>query len=113
MTATAQIVARRENRPPNLPRKTQVCKSVASEFYDAPHWDELAAKHLSRYTLPAWDVPCDPEAMRRWLGRLDLTERQYEKLTATSLDDFITLNRCWPLRAWIGLMLEAKQEAER
>jgi len=46
--------------------------------------------------------------MRRWLDRLDLNERDHLRVTATSLDDFIAMNPAWPLRAWIGLMLEIR-----
>jgi hypothetical protein len=47
--------------------------------------------------------------MRRWLDRLDLTERDHLRIASTSLNDFIDLNPSWPLRAWIGLMLEARE----
>lgn len=79
------------------------------DFLDGPAWDYLGRKHISKFILPSWADPCTPQEMRRWLSRLDLSERDYEKLTATSFEDFIALNPDWPLRAWIGLMCEAKQ----
>lgn len=109
-TTPAQIVARRKNIPRNLSGKTRGHRQAAPRFYDAAHWNELAAKHLPRYDLPAWGVPCDMEAMRRWLERIGLSEKRYEKLTATSLGEFIELNPSWPLRAWIGLSLELNED---
>lgn len=110
MTAV-QIVAQRENAPQYFPRKTQARAPALPKFCDAEHWDELAAKHLPRYDLPSWDVPCSPEAMERWLDRLDLSERDYLSMTGLKrLDEFIKLNPNWPLRAWIGTVLEIREE---
>lgn len=112
-TTQTKIVARRENAPQKLPRKTQVRAAVAPKFCDAAHWDELAAERLPRYDLPAWDAPCEPVAMRRWLDRLNVTEAEYMRRTGTSLADFCELNPEWPLRAWIGTVLEMHEEAQR
>jgi len=105
-TEPPQIVARRENAPPKLSGKNAYRASRAPSFCDAAHWDELAASYLPRYDLPAWDVPCSPEAMEIWLDRLDLTEKEYSRTTNTGLADFCALNPAWPLRAWIGTVLE-------
>lgn len=106
----AQIVAQRENAPQKLPRKKQVRAAVATKFCDAAHWDELAAKHLPRYDLPAWSAPCEPEAMRRWLDRLEIPLGQYLRVSGLrGLDEFAALNPRWPLRAFIGLALEMKR----
>lgn len=109
-TESPQIVARRENVPPKLSGKNTHRVSGATRFYDAAHWDDLAAKHLPRHDLPAWDVSCSPEAMARWLDRLNLTEKQYSQAANTGLADFCALNPTWPLRAWIGSVLELDQE---
>lgn len=82
-----------------------------SEFRDADDWDKLAGKYLSRFNLPAWSVPCEPKAMKLWLERLDIS-RTYIESMATSPDDFVKLNPTWPLRAFIGLALEFKNEQE-
>jgi hypothetical protein len=108
MPPQAEIVARRAKHPQNLPRKTGGRPGLTRKFSDAGRWDELAAKYLPRYRLPGWDTPCHPVAMRWWLKRLGMSERAYEKATATSLEDFIRLNPGWPLRAWIGTVLEMK-----
>ncbi len=109
-----QIVARRENAPKNFPRKTQVHAPTLPKFCDAAYWNELAAKHLPRYDLPAWDVPCSPEAIERWLDRLDLSERDYLRTSGLKrLEEFMKLNPRWPLRAWIGTVLELKEEEGR
>lgn len=104
----AHSAPRHKNDPHNFPRNSHVSLRRESEFCDTTHWDELARQHLGRYNLPAWSVPCDTDAMRRWLDRLDLNERDHLRVTATSLDDFIAMNPAWPLRAWIGLMLEIR-----
>lgn len=102
----SEIVSERENHPSYSPRKTRFRTSAAPKFCDAVYWDELAAKHLPRHDLPAWGAPCDPEAMGQWLDRLRLTERDYLKATATSLQEFVALNPKWDLRAWLGTVLE-------
>lgn len=112
-TSRAEIVAQRENVPPKLPSKKQVRAATAPEFCDAARWDELAAKHLLHYNLPPWNVPCEPAAILRWLGRLGMTEAEYVRRTRTSLVDFCALNPTWPLRAWIGTVLEMYEEARQ
>ena len=83
---------------------------LKTDFYDSEHWLELADKHLASYTLPAWNQPCSTEEMKRWLNRLDMTEKDYKKLTNTTLDEFRMLNPTWPLRAFVGLILEHYDE---
>ena len=80
---------------------------------DSKEWNELAGRLLPRYTMPKWSVPCTPEAMRLWAERLDLgpktarsTKTAYEGMTNTTMEEFIELNNGWPLRAFVGLMLE-------
>ena len=76
-------------------------------------WDELAGRILTSYDLPRWAVPCSPEAMRLWAERLDLgpktarsTKTAYEGTTNTTMEEFIELNPGWPLRSFVGLVLE-------
>ena len=76
-------------------------------------WDDLARVLLSKYDLPRWAGPCSPEAMRLWAERLDLgpktvrsTKTIYEGMTNTTMEEFIELNPGWPLRSFVGLMLE-------
>lgn len=113
-TESPQIVERRENAPPKLSGKSAYRASRAPKIWtDADHWDRLAAVCLPRHNLPRWDVPCSPEAMERWIDRLDLTEKEYSQATNTSLADFCALNPTWPLRAWLGTVLEMKHESAR
>jgi len=113
MRSQIEIAPRRKNDPSNLSKKTRARATVVPKFCDAAHWDQLAAKYLPRYDLPAWGTPCDPEAMRRWLDRLGLTEHDHLKATATSLREFVALNPNWPLRAWIGTALELVEHEEK
>lgn len=110
-TEPPQIVVRRENIPPKLSGKNAHRTSSAPKIWaDADHCDRLAAVYLPRYNLPRWDIPCEPEAMRLWLDRMDMTEAEYVRQTNTSLDDFCALNPTWPLRAWLGTVLEMDRE---
>ena len=111
MYGHSEIVARRKCAPRNLPRKTAFRLSPEAKFLDAEHWNALALKHLPHYDLPAWDVPTDPEAMGRWLDRLGITLKQYLLATGLrNLMDFVELNPRWPLRAFIGLAIEMRNE---
>ena len=114
MPTRPEIVARHENTPLNLPRNNAVCKPIKpikTEFADSIHWDELAARYLSRYDLPGWDVPCLPDAMEIWLDRLSIPLKDYLRATGLKrLQDCIDLNFDWPLRAFIGLALEMRNE---
>lgn len=104
---------RAETTPLNSCGHSNISLRGERDFLDAARWGELAAKHLARFNLPAWSVPCSPEEMRRWLDRLDMTERDHFRMTATNLSDFIKLNPSWPLRAWIGLACELAAEVRR
>ena len=111
MLVQTEIVSRRENDLPNPSKKTRVRATVVPEFCDAVYWYKLAAKRLLSFNRPGWSIQCTPEQMILWLERLDFTEKQYQKYTNTSLREFIELNPTWPLRAFVGLMLEMTQEA--
>ncbi len=112
MSATPNPCApRTETDPLYLRSGSNVSLRGASEFKDAAHWGELAGKHLSRFNLPGWNVPCSPQEMCRWLDRLNLSERDHLTMTATSFKDFCQMNPTWPLRAFIGLACELVAEA--
>ena len=83
---------------------------LRNSFTDSGRWLELADNHLSSYTLPDWQEPCTTERMTWWLERLDMTEKDYVKLTNTDLEGFRRLNPDWPLRAFVGLILEHYDE---
>lgn len=74
-------------------------------FHDDDHWVALAAK--TRYALPNPRQPCEVEAMRLWLSRLDKDERWHRFAFGCTLEQFPELNPHWGLRGWVGLLLEA------
>ena len=78
---------------------------LRADFTDAEHWSELAQKHLKSYDLPKWTESCTMGKMALWCDRLDL---DYEKITNTTHQEFIDLNKGWPLRSFVGLLLEHK-----
>ena len=77
-----------------------------SEFKDSAEWDKMLES--TRYVMPSWDVMPTVENMELWLERLDISKRLYVERTQTSLKDWVALNPGWPLRAFIGLLLEDK-----
>lgn len=78
---------------------------------DGASGDDLAAKYLPQFDLPTDTKPCEPEAMERWLERLDITVAEYRHATKLrSLQDFIDLNPGWSLRAWLQTVLEMRHE---
>lgn len=85
---------------------------MKTDFTDSGYSDELDDKHLASYRIPEWHEECSTERMIWWLERLDMTEKDYVKLTNTSLDEFRKLNPDWPLRAFVGLILELYDERE-
>jgi hypothetical protein len=75
------------------------------DFLDEPTWRKLASERGVR--LPPWGEPVTPGAMRRWLKKLSWTVSRYLASTAEiTLSDFRSGNPDWPLRAWVGLVLE-------
>ena len=83
---------------------------MQNDFTDDVHWQELAAK-LTDYTLPKYGLPCTLEKMLLWLERTEISPRQY--LTASglkNLNEYVELNPTFPLRAFVGELLEMKAE---
>ena len=78
-----------------------------SEF---EHWSGLSRLYLKSYHLPSPDLGCDVVSMERWLDRCGMTPQQYQKITKTSLQEFIDLNPGWTLFGFIGLALEMVDE---
>lgn len=72
---------------------------------DDNHWKDLARKYYVR--LPVWKTVPTPEKMRYWLRKFRLAERDYLEITGYKrIENFMELNPAWPLRAWVGLLLE-------
>lgn len=75
------------------------------DFADDETWVELAKKLYIR--LPNWATPPDERHMRRWLRKFKVPEKAYLDATGyEALSDFTKYNPDWPLRAWLGLLLE-------
>ena len=85
---------------------TPVSKPLQGEFADDAYWQELCEK--TRYVLPAHDVAATVENIRLWLNRLEIKEGDYREAMQTSIEDMVKLNPTWPLRAFVGLLLEFK-----
>lgn len=81
------------------------------DFEDAGHWADLAKKYYIR--LPIWSTSPTPEKMRFWLRKFRVTEKDYLESTGYKrLENFMELNPDWPLRAWLGLLLEYVNERD-
>ena len=90
-----------------VPRLTPLRK----DFEDALHWAELAAKYYIR--LPIWNTAATPEKMRYWLRKFRVSEHQYLEATGYKrIEQFMEFNPDWPLRAWLGLLLEYVNERD-
>ena len=76
-----------------------------TDFLDSGAWSEMG-KNIP-YNLPDWTRPCIPEDMTWWCERLNV---DYETITNTTNEEFIRLNKDWPLRAFVGLLLEQRDE---
>ena len=76
------------------------------DFLDATTWDELARAYGVR--LPQWHQGPTPGQMQRWLKKCGVSTTVYWEYSADKpLSEFARLNPDWPLRAWVGLLLEA------
>lgn len=115
LTRPATIVEIHKTDPANFPRENTLRLRGEREFCDAETWKQFAEAHLPRYDLPAWKIPATPELLATWIDRLDMVTSEFLAIGAyRSLSDAIGLNPVWPLRAWIGLMLEiASEERQR
>ena len=79
------------------------------DFLDDTTWQQLA-KDLG-VRLPNWIYPPEPRTMRRYLRKLRIRERDYlEMLGLERLEQFAEKNPTWPLRAWVGTLLEYADE---
>jgi hypothetical protein len=84
---------------------------------DEDEWELLAKEEGVR--LPPYGVPCTTAKMRSWLRRLGIEEKQYLSYQGAGLDgnmskarltDFIVRNPDYPLKAYVGLVLEARRD---
>ncbi len=87
------------------PRKVVESQPLRSNFADDSHWIALARKKGVR--LPRATTINTPGRMEHWLRKLGVSRRQYLDFSGEkSLRDFPAANPTWPLRAWVGILLE-------
>ena len=78
---------------------------LRSDFLDADVWAELAKARKLR--LPLWRQRCSRGQMGKWLKRLGISMTTYQEWSGEkTLAEFPSRNPDWPLRAWVGLLLE-------
>ena len=87
---------------------TRQASSLRQDFLTAPYWLELAKKYGVR--LPAWGIAPTISNMRTWLHKVGISQPEYESYYNEKLGDFLVQNPEWPLRAWVGLVLELVDE---
>ena len=85
---------------------TPLSNPLKADFYDSAEWERLCER--TRYVLPDWSVYATKENIRLWLNRLEIKEADYREAMQTNIDDMLALNPTWPLRAFVGLLLEFK-----
>ncbi len=86
-------------------------KTLRSDFSDDSTWLSLSKRFYIR--LPIWKTAPDDASMRKWLRKFRVPEVEYLTMTGyKELADFRKLNPDWPLRAWVGLLLEYVAERD-
>jgi hypothetical protein len=88
------------------PRPPQAAKpALRRDFLDEGEWKRLAKAAGIR--LPQWQTPVTTAGMRRSLRKLGVSVKAYLAWSGeTRLAEFAARNPDWPLRAWVGLVLE-------
>ena len=96
-------------------KRRQRATSLRSDFPtdDEGEWLEMAKAAGIR--LPPYGVPCTTGRMSDWLAKLGIPLDAYLDWmgaglsgteTSAKLSDFVKRNPDWPLKAWLGLVLE-------
>ncbi len=79
--------------------------TLRSDFDDDERWKDLARKFYIR--LPLFGTHPTNEKKMRWLRKFRVSEKDYLEMTGfAKLSDFERINLNWPLRAFVGLLLE-------
>lgn len=82
------------------------------DFHDTKLWDKLARDRNIK--LPMWHIGPTAVKMRKWLIKLGITETEYfDWFGGKVLMEFSRDNNKWPLRAWVGLLLEYLESRPR
>ena len=100
------------NAKMNRKIKIEQGKNFRKDFDDSESWDDLAKQYNIR--LPAWWVAPEPLLMKRYLKKLKISQKQYCEACGDgwTLDDFAKLNPTFPLRAFVGNLLEYYDELQ-
>ncbi|NPV07578.1 MAG: hypothetical protein HPY83_06400, partial [Anaerolineae bacterium] len=110
LSDAARARGRAKSREARKAQREWAKANLRWDFLDAPHWAELARQYGVR--LPQWWVPCTRKHMVRWLPKLGFSLAWYRDWAGKSdLTWFMKRNPDWPLRAFVGLLLE-EREAE-
>jgi len=85
---------------------------LRNNFADDWYWMELCKR--AGYNLPHWGTVATKGKLTTWIHRLGISYEDYEK-DQGKLQSIIDDNPDWPLRSFVGLMLEYKfdKEAQR
>lgn len=84
--------------------------NLRRDFLDSGLWDDLAKQAGLR--LPNWSAVCTPGQMAKWLRKVGISTTRYLEFSGEkNLAEFRKRNKDWPLRAWVGLILEERANA--
>lgn len=100
-TAEQRAVILEKARAARAANVAHAAKHLRRDFMDAPEWDRLAGVYGVQ--LPQWAARCTPRVMGNWVVKVGLSRNDYGDMA-----DWARLNPAWPLRAWVGLMLEER-----
>lgn len=105
-TLSALEGGRAKGRAALQERRATAAATLRRDFADAAYWAELARTRGLR--LPQWHRPVTTGGMRRWLRKLGLSVEEYYRFSGErTLKDFARANPTWPLRAWVGVLLDS------
>ncbi len=104
------------DRPLAVKRRSRRKSPLRSDFADAEEWTRLA--RVAHVRLSPWGEPAAATAMRAFLKLAGVALPDYLAWTGEdTLVAFAQRNAEWPLRAWMGLVLErwpvVKAKAQR
>ena len=89
-----------------LAAKIEDGKKFKRDFEDSDCWDDLSKQYNIR--LPAWWIAPEVGMMKRYLRKLKIRERDFKEACGDGweFEDFAKLNPTFPLRAFVGNLLE-------
>lgn len=91
--------------------KRRNAERLRHDFADMYEWEGLAHQYGVRQ--PHLIQPVTTGAITRWCRKLGVSLASYrEWWGGSSLRDFQQQNPDWPLRAWVGLVLEAIEQGQ-